>query len=168
MQLTSTNPIWVPSPNFRPGRMGNQVVLLVLHIMQGTLEGTDATFQNPASQVSAHYGIGKDGAKHKYVRVSDEAWHCGEIKNPTDKWNLQHPGQNPNYVAAGIEHEGYSGDAVTDAQFQASLWVCRQVIMQCPGILLDRDHILGHHEIDAYHAGCPGFDVNRWVVALRA
>lgn len=34
---------------------------VVIHIMQGTMEGTISWFKNPTSEVSAHYLIGKDG-----------------------------------------------------------------------------------------------------------
>ena len=42
-------------------------VLIVEHVMQGSLTGTDHWFQNPNAQVSAHFGIGKDGSVHQYV-----------------------------------------------------------------------------------------------------
>jgi N-acetyl-anhydromuramyl-L-alanine amidase AmpD len=41
--------------------------------MDGTLAGTDAWFTNPASQVSAQYGIGKNGEVHQYVKEEDTA-----------------------------------------------------------------------------------------------
>ena len=51
---------WRPiSGNFRRG--GNTPKFMIIHIMQGTLAGSDSWFRNPAAQVSAHFGVGKDG-----------------------------------------------------------------------------------------------------------
>lgn len=56
---------------------------IVVHIMDGSLSGTDAWFASQASEVSAHYGIGKAGEVHQYVEEADTAFHCGTVKNPS-------------------------------------------------------------------------------------
>src|SRR5271166_959556 len=66
----------------------------VLHIMEGTLAGTDSWFKNPSSQVSAHFGIGKDGTVYQWVDTAFVAWHVA----------------SDNGFAIGIEHEGNAGD----------------------------------------------------------
>lgn len=86
--------IWKGSPNFTRGRSGYRPEAVVIHIMAGTLAGTDAHFANPASQVSAHYGIGKQGQIHQYVKEEDTAFHAGTVDRPT--WALIKPGINPN------------------------------------------------------------------------
>ena len=53
----------VPSPNHYNGRNGHRVTHITLHIMVGRLAGTDAIFQRPSSQASAHYGIGGTGER---------------------------------------------------------------------------------------------------------
>ena len=161
----------VPSPNFDNGRQGYGVEAIVLHIMQGTLQGTDAWFQNPLSQVSAHYGVGLNGEIHKYVQTDDTAWHAGEVVDPVANLvTTVHPGVNPNLYTVGIEHEGYSGDPPAEAQYTASLWLCEQVLQEFDTINVDRDHILLHHEIDANHSGCPGsaFPIDRLMADLIA
>lgn len=50
----SQNVIWKTSPNFSTGRGGTAVDRIVIHYIVGTLAACDATFLNPASQVSAH------------------------------------------------------------------------------------------------------------------
>lgn len=147
--------VWVPSPNFWHGRKGQRVLSIVLHIMQGTLHGTDAWFQNRASNVSAHYGIGKNGEIHKYVATSDSAWHAGEVVNPTAPLLLEQPNVNPNLWSIGIEHEGMSGDALTSAQYATSLWLCQDLVKTF-AIPVDPKFFIPHHTINAQHAGCPG------------
>ena len=91
----------IPSPNFSEGRRGCDPELIVIHIMEGTLAGTDHWFRNPESKVSAHYGIGANGEIHRYVRESDTAWHAGRVYDP--QWSLIRRAAagkfvNPNYL----------------------------------------------------------------------
>lgn len=95
---------WIGSPNRDKGREGFRPEAIVIHIMEGTLQGTDAWFSNEESGVSAHYAIGKYGESHQYVGESDRAWHAGRIVSPT--WRLLKPDINPNWYTIGIEHEG--------------------------------------------------------------
>src|SRR5881275_244407 len=94
--------------NFVPGRKGYSPIAIVVHIMEGTLSGTDSWFANPVSQVSAHYGLGKSGEVHQYVKETDTAWHAGRVNAPS--WKLIKASGNkyinPNYYTIGIEHEG--------------------------------------------------------------
>lgn len=76
--------------------------LIVMHIMEGSLAGTDGWFHNPVSQVSAHFGIGVGGEIIQWVDTKDAAWHAVEA----------------NAYAIGIELEGNSGEPATDAQLQ--------------------------------------------------
>ena len=51
---------WRPiSINYNRGGIAPRI--LIVHIMQGTLAGTDSWFRNPNAQVSAHFGVGKTG-----------------------------------------------------------------------------------------------------------
>ena len=80
------NIIPVLSPNFTQGRRTYRPEAIVIHVMDGTLKGTDGWFSSPLSQVSAHYGIGRNGEVHQYVEEIDTAWHAGRIHDPT--WPL--------------------------------------------------------------------------------
>jgi hypothetical protein len=94
---------WRPIPvNYTPASISPN--LLIEHIMEGTLSGTDAWFRNPAAQASAHFGVGKDGTVYQWVDTSDVAWHAA----------------NANGRSIGVEHEGYSGQALTPAQLNAT------------------------------------------------
>ena len=50
--------IWVPSPNFWSGRNGQALTGICLHGTAGG--GTLEWFQNPQSDVSAHYVVDED------------------------------------------------------------------------------------------------------------
>jgi hypothetical protein len=54
--------------NFTAGRKGLKPVAIVIHIMEGTLNGTESWFNTPSSQVSSHYGIGKSGEVRQWVK----------------------------------------------------------------------------------------------------
>lgn len=98
---------WRPIPvNFDVG--GCHPRLIVLHIMQGTLNGTDSWFRNPAAQVSAHFGTGRDGRLYQWVDTANMAWHAADA----------------NSFGIGIENEGQSGDKLTAAQIAAVAKVC--------------------------------------------
>ncbi len=148
---------WIGSPNFAKGRQGYQPLAIVIHIMQGTLADTDSWFDAVKSQVSAHYGVGKDGSVHQYVGEGDTAWHAGRVNAPT--WPLLRPGVNPNWYTIGIEHEGQSGVAWTDDMYAASASLVAAAANRW-GIALDRQHIIGHHEIYSLKPFCPGDGVD--------
>ena len=87
-----------PVPN-QGGKMG-KITLGVVHIMQGSLNGSDNWFKNPSAQVSAHFGIGRDGKIYQWVDTANIAWAEA----------------NYNSRAISVEHEGFAGDRLTDAQ----------------------------------------------------
>jgi hypothetical protein len=60
--------------NYTPG--GNRPRLFVVHIMEGTLAGTDSWFRNQAAQVSAHFGAGRHGELYQWVGTGNQAWHA--------------------------------------------------------------------------------------------
>lgn len=151
----------IPSPNYTKGRFGYKPIAIVIHIMEGTLHGTDSWFQNPSSKVSAHYGIGKNGEIHQYVNENDTAWHAGRVANPT--WSLiiskgVNKYINPNYYTIGIEHEGYGDTEWTAEMYQSSSEMIKSIAAKW-GIPINRDHIIGHHEIYAVKT-CPGTKVD--------
>ena len=102
------NIIQKDAPNFWSGRKGFRPEAVVIHIMEGTLPGTDSWFASSSSQVSAHYGVGKSGEIHQYVKEGDTAWHAGRVDRPT--WKLLKPDINPNLYTIGVEQEGYAND----------------------------------------------------------
>lgn len=149
------NIIQKKSPNFWAGRKGYRPEGVVIHIMDGTLVGTDSWFANPASQVSAHYGVGRTGEVHQYVKEEDTAWHAGRVDAPA--WRLIKPNVNPNLYTVGIEHEGKADDVWTDAMKQSSAELVREICQRWQ-IPIDRNHIVGHFEIFSKKPNCPARD----------
>lgn len=143
------------TPNFWDGRKGYRPEAVVIHIMEGTLAGTDSWFASPASQVSAHYGIGKNGEVHQYVREADTAWHAGRVDAPV--WTLIKSNVNPNLYTIGIEHEGKHDDTWTDALKEASATLISAACERWH-IPIDRNHVIGHYEIDSKKPNCPAVD----------
>jgi N-acetylmuramoyl-L-alanine amidase len=149
------------SPNFTPGRRSYKPEAIVIHIMQGSLTGTDSWFSNCKAKVSAHYGVGKNGEVHQFVNEKDIAWHAGVITSPS--WSLIKKAPNglyinPNYYTIGIEHEGTVDADWTDAMYQSTSTLIADISKRW-NIPIDRNHIIGHHEIYAVKA-CPGHKVD--------
>jgi len=152
--MDKPNMTQVPSPNHSAASRRLPTIAIVNHIMQGTLLGTDAWFANPDSEVSSHFGVGKNGETHQYVDLIYPAWANGGVFKPD--WPLLIKNSNPNYYTVSIEHEGYSSEVMPEAQYQATLKLHKWLI-DFFDIPIDRDHIIGHYRIDSVNkANCPG------------
>jgi len=92
---------WTPVRNFTTDGQ-DQVLGLIVHIMEGTLDGTQSWFNNPAAQASSHFGNGKAGELRQWVDTKDRAW-------------AQAAG-NRTYLS--IENEGSTPDALTPQQVE--------------------------------------------------
>jgi len=151
----------IPSPNFAVGRGSQKPEVIVIHIMAGTLIGTDSHFSSPSSQVSTHYGIGLNGEVHQYVKEEDTAWGNGLRVPPINKaptFKLYKPGLNPNSYTISIEHEGQDLNNGTEQMFASSVELIQSIAKRW-NIPIDRDHIIGHYEIDPTRKpNCPGVD----------
>lgn len=127
----------------------NRPRFIVVHIMQGTLTGCDGWFHNARAQVSAHFGIGKNGKVHQYV----------------DTDHVAYAQMAYNDKAISIEHEGRSGEHLTAAQ-RESLMALMEWISKAYKIPLvwvkDGDGMMGvtgHGNLGVdggNHPSCPG------------
>lgn len=140
------------SPNFALVRKGYVPELIVLHVMDGTLAGTDSWFATTESQVSSHYGIGLKGEIHQYVEEENTAWANGRVDKPSFK--LYKPNINPNLYTISIEHEGKDLSMVQEAQINASVELICTIASKWK-IPIDRDHIIGHYQIYSLKPNCP-------------
>ncbi|MGQ0815605.1 MAG: N-acetylmuramoyl-L-alanine amidase [Gemmatimonadota bacterium] len=147
---------WIGSPSKTSGRSGHRPEAIVIHIMEGTLAGTDSWFKSPQSKVSAHYGVGQNGEIHQYVAEGDTAFHAGRTFNCT--WKGRRAGVNPNSNTIGIEHEGQANSDWSTKMYEASAALIAEIANRW-SIPLDRDHIVGHREIYG-HKTCPGAKVD--------
>lgn len=145
-------------------RNGLEPLFIVNHIMQGTMDGTESWFNNPKSQASSNYGIGKNGEVREWVAPELKAWANGIVTNPNN-WAyafnnpiaIECPNVNPNNVSISIELEGYSGEILTDEQYRSLLDLHKYLLNKYPKIKRDSDHIIGHYRIDPVNRlNCPG------------
>lgn len=139
--------------NYTLGRYGYSPEAIVIHLMDGTLAGTDAWFRNPNAKASTHYGIGKKGEVYQWVEESNMAWGNGRVDKPT--WKLIKPNANPNLYTISIEHEGVSGHEWTPEQYESLADLVIQISERW-NIPLDESHIIVHSEIYAKKPNCTG------------
>lgn len=150
----------VPSSNYTPG--GNNPRYHIIHIMEGTLAGTDSEFRTPDIQLSAHFGIGKDGTVYQWVDTADIAYHAAAA----------------NDHSVGVEHEGFSGFPLTLRQLAASARLFAWVHQQHPGVpfRLASDPVngagLAWHGMGGAswgnHPYCPGVPIRAQLPSLLA
>jgi N-acetyl-anhydromuramyl-L-alanine amidase AmpD len=142
--------------NFATGRAHQPILAIVLHVMDGTLTGTDAWFQKhrPINPTSTHYGIGLSGAIHQYVQDSDRAFHAGSVSFNATALLVHQQTASPNFWSIGIEHEGTSTTPWPDEMYAASAWLIHQ-LSQKYSIPVDPDHLIFHREIFTSKS-CPG------------
>lgn len=132
---------WYGSPNYTAGRPAKPDRIL-LHHMAGSIESARARFQNDASDVSAHYGVGLDAELDEYVHPDDVAWHSGS-------WPY-------NQRSIGIETETVAGnyDAPrTDALYARTASLVAALSREY-GIPIDTTHVEDHRIVVATY--CPG------------
>jgi hypothetical protein len=150
-----------PCNNFRVGRSSGVIsfkpAIIVLHIMAGTLAGTDDWFLKSSGDkaVSANYGIGFINGKlelHQYVKDEDTAWAQGRVQNPT--FSLYKPNVSPNLYCLSIEHEGQDLSTAPEGIIGASVELVKFLAAKW-NIPIDRDHIIGHYQIFAGKPNCP-------------
>ena len=158
---------WRGSPNFSEGRRGQRVMAICDHIMDGTMASSDSwfkqtTFEN--SRVSAHFGVGRSGLIYQWVNTNSTAWANGWGVPPPKLYDSSLNWLQPvisgtinlNALTVSIEHEGQSGQSLTEPQYQSSFALHKYVVSKF-NIMLDRQHIIGHYQINSdTRAGCPG------------
>lgn len=125
---------------------------VVVHTMQGSYLGSIAWFQNPNSNVSAHYLMRSvDGDVTQMVLDKDRAYHVGTM----------------NRYSLGIEHEGFVEDPdkwYTWATYSSSARLARWLTIK-HDIPVDRDHIVGHVELPEQTHTDPGLGWN-WTLYM--
>lgn len=126
---------FIQSPN-HSSRAGADIDTIVVHYTTaGTVSGTIAHFQNPASEVSAHYVIDKNGDIYQMVKDSDKAWHAAQA----------------NRTSIGIEHVAKEGDRLTEAQEQSSIRLIKWLMTEYK---IPKENIKAHKQI--LSTKCPG------------
>ncbi len=130
---------WIPasSSNYTNGR-GMSVRFVVIHDMEGTMNGAISVFRNAGNAASAHYLVrSHDGHIVQMVREADTAWHAGN-------WIINHS-------SIGIEHEGFAdrphgGGYYTSTLYESSAHLTCAIAHRYH-IPVDRHHIFGHGNV---------------------
>lgn len=151
--------VWRPSPNYSTRANGLRPQLVVIHTCEGAYSGCWGWLSNTAAQASAHYVVNTTGTEvSQLVREADKAWHVAAnyscSLNSSVKCNLN--GINVNNFSVGIEHAGYASQASWNGgQIDASARLTCDITKSW-GIPRDRQHIVGHGQLQPYNRTDPG------------
>lgn len=126
---------FIQSPNYS-SRAGAGIDKIVVHYtVAGTAKSTINWFLNPASKVSAHYIIDKNGDIYQMVKDSDKAWHA----------------RHENRTSIGIEHVAKKEERLTEAQEKSSIHLIKWLMTEYK---IPKENIKAHKEISS--TSCPG------------
>ena len=150
-------------PKGAHGRNGYSAIAICNHITDYVGESWEPFDRWFTSQgkVAPNYCVLRNGVITQYVDEDDAAWTQGVVNTPnlTIPW-IAHliaaRGLNPNLLCISIEQEGKPNLPLTEAQYQSTLWLHRDIIRR-HGMLPDRNHIVGHCDFNSVDkANCPG------------
>lgn len=151
---------WRPVTNFWPGRAGERVAAICLHVAEGNRAGVYQWFNTPASDASAHYLVNKDGSVWQFVATDDTAWANGVARAPdlSIGWLAAclERGQNPNRLTVAVETERFWREPLTEPQYGALAALLRELLARYD-LPAGRETIVPHAAIDSVtRARCPG------------
>lgn len=135
---TKPDAVYLRSPN--QSARSRSIARVVLHYTTSrNLEGVTSWFLNPASRVSAHYVIARDGAIVQMVSDSAKAWHAY--------------GENDDSI--GIEICAEKGDRLTSEQTVTLVALLKWLLAEYH---LDEDDITAHRftKSNKGRTDCPG------------
>ena len=153
-------------------RNSNKPIAVVIHVAQGWKTTSRQWAKTGYADASFHFQVDRAGAVDQYMNLGDGGYHCG-IKSsaPRPTWKLWRGyAINCNYYTVGIEHDGFSGEEFPEAQLRASAKLCAWVLTQI-GQPADRDHVIGHYEIDSVSRKDdpgPTFPWDRYMALVQA
>jgi N-acetylmuramoyl-L-alanine amidase len=101
---------WIPSPNFDERRPG---FVIIHHTSNDTAARAIRILTDPATRVSAHYVIGRDGRLVQLVDERSRAWHAGD-----SRWGGN---SDINSASIGIELDNTGVEPFAEPQIEALL-----------------------------------------------
>lgn len=153
--------VWKPSPNLssRPSGTAGKVVMVIIHTCEGSYTGCVSWLRNTAAGASAHYVVKENGAEiSQLVREASKAWHIAatykcSLNNNTE---CARNGASSNNFTVGIEHGGFASQATwATGLIEASAKLTCDITKR-HGITRDRQHIVGHGQLQPYNRVDPG------------
>lgn len=128
--------VWHSSPN-QSSRNGVPIRRIVLHYTTvSTIPGTISWFKNPASRVSAHYLVGRNGELVQFVSDDRKAWHAA----------------GANSDSLGIENAAAPGQRLTEAQEEKLVELLKYLVAEYK---IPLTNITAHRFI-GNNTSCPG------------
>lgn len=150
----------------------NQPIVIVDHIAEGSCEGMKSWFNNPASSVSAHFAVCRDGKVIQFCELEDACWTQGGVRSPNQYISI-YGGINPNLRSISIEHEGKCSDNKRISDYpkqEASSRLLHGWLRDTVGIPLVRATVLEHADIDGINRSrdwnCLAGSQDAWVAGL--
>jgi len=138
LYYTVLYPYWhSPNYNFRPE--GTAITCVVLHATaQESPWSTVAAFEDPSTQVSAHFVVGKDGEVIQMVPLEQRAWHAGVSK--------LNDSEDVNNFSVGIEMENLNNgtDPYSDLQYESVARIISQLRQR---YAIADDRIVSHAQV---------------------
>ncbi|RST18769.1 N-acetylmuramoyl-L-alanine amidase [Streptomyces sp. WAC05374] len=130
---------------------------VVIHVVQGDFPTALKVFKDPEHGAATHYVVRKDGHIAQMIRELDVAFHAGD--------------RDMNERSIGIEHEGFVDrpQDFTDAMYASSARLTAGICARY-GIPVDREHIIGHVEVEGTDHTDPGphWDWEKYMRLVRA
>ncbi|WP_245997661.1 N-acetylmuramoyl-L-alanine amidase [Streptomyces armeniacus] len=130
---------------------------VVIHVVQGSYAVALKVFRDPDHGAATHYVVrSRDGHIAQCIRELDVAFHAGN--------------RSYNERSIGIEHEGWVDrpGGFTDVMYESSARLTADICKR-HGIPVDREHIVGHHEVPGTDHTDPGphWDWDRYIRLVR-
>ena len=136
------------SPNFSPRK--NRIKFIILHYT-GMIDFKSCLqrFDSPASKVSAHWLISRNGKLYKIVDENNIAWHAGK-----SKWKENN---NLNKTSIGIELDNPGHGRNYDFYPKKQMNILKKLIKNiCLKYSVKKENILGHSDIAPDRKADPG------------
>lgn len=162
--------IIIPSPHYS-GRSKAITAVVIHYTGSMNIEGTIAWFKNPASKVSAHYVIGRDGRLVQMVPDDKVAWHAGRSSmRPHLPDGDPRKELNVNSFSIGIELTGTHDSGFERAQLNTLYGLLERLVAK---YRIPPERVVGHADVspgrkidpDGYHKQFD-WDACRRVVAV--
>ena len=147
--------IVMPSPAFTPGRSGQTIDRIVIHITSsGQSPYLGSWFTRPDANSSAHYMVDQLGAVRQFVSEADTSWHAGNRTANRRSIGIEHVAVEQGGAVYGTTRLPYTPPSDIEYQTSAGLvaHLCRKY-----NLTPDRTTIIGHSEANpaTTHSSCP-------------
>lgn len=127
----------------------DDISIIVYHFTSmNTADSALNWFEDPASGVSAHYTVDKDGTLYQSLDEGKRAYHAGSGRSGgafiPGKESICDGRIHVNAVSIGIEIVNMGTEPYTEAQYQTLQWLTYDILKRRPGV----KYLTGHEFVD--------------------